>query len=263
MPPDLPITVKPDRKPKLSEHVASTLKAQILSGEIRAGDKLPTESQLTETFGVSRTVVREAVASLSADGLVESRQGAGIFVCDRPAMAFASISQEIGAKVSHALNVIEVRMGLEIESAALAAVRRNAAQEAVIQEAFFEFDQLLAAGEATGNSDFLFHRAIAAATNNPFYVEVLDALGMRAIPCDITSPWGTDSVLSREYQMTLQNEHLAILKAISAGDANAAGAAMRDHLMKALQRYRDRLTDQQAEYRFGLTARSPDRNTFS
>src|SRR5690606_39268692 len=161
-----------DRKPKLSEHVASTLKAQILSGEIRAGDKLPTESQLTETFGVSRTVVREAVASLSAVGLAESRQGAGIFVCDRPAMAFASFSQYIGAKVSHGLKVIEVRMGLDIESAALAAVRRNAAQEAVIQEAFFEFNHLLSACEATGDSDFLLPRCIASATYKPFYVEV-------------------------------------------------------------------------------------------
>ncbi|CAD7038885.1 FadR family transcriptional regulator [Pseudorhizobium endolithicum] len=251
---DLPASLKVERKPKLSERVASTLRSQIISGEMRGGEKLPTESQLTETFGVSRTVVREAVANLAADGLVESRQGAGVFVCERPVMAFASITQEIGMKISHALNVIEVRMGLEIESAGLAAARRNAAQEAAIHEAFFEFDRLLALGEATGRSDFMFHRAIAAATNNPFYVEVLDALGMRAIPCDITSPWGTESILSREYQVMLQREHLAILRAISAGDADAARAAMRAHLSESQQRYRERLTDQQAEYRFGSTA---------
>jgi GntR family transcriptional repressor for pyruvate dehydrogenase complex len=253
MPADTNISMKIERKPRLSEHVAATLKSQILSGDLRPGDKLPTESQLTTTFGVSRTVVREAVANLNADRLVESRQGAGIFVCDRPAMAFSSITQEIGLKISHALNVIEVRMGLEIESAGLAAERRNTAQQAVIQEAFFEFDRLLVQGEATGRSDFMFHRAIAEATNNPFYVEVLDALGMRAIPCDVTSPWGTDSVLTREYQAMLQAEHLAILRAISAGDADAARAAMRAHLSESQQRYRERLTDQQAEYRFGST----------
>jgi Transcriptional regulators len=253
MPAEPQVTQKVERKPKLSERVAAMLRSRIVAGEIRAGEKLPTESQLTGTFGVSRTVVREAVANLAADGLVESRQGAGVFVCERPAMAFASITQEIGMKISHALNVIEVRMGLEIESAGLAAIRRNAAQEAAIHEAFFEFDRLLAIGEATGRSDFMFHRAIAAATNNPFYVEVLDALGMRAIPCDITSPWGTESVLSREYQVMLQREHLAILKAISAGDADDARAAMRAHLSESQQRYRERLTDQQAEYRFGST----------
>ena len=254
MPADLTVATKVERKPKLSAHVAASLRSQILAGDIGVGQKLPTESQLTEAFGVSRTVIREAVANLAADGLVESRQGAGIFVCERPAMAFASITQDIGMKISHALNVIEVRMGLEIESAGLAAQRRNAAQEAAIQEAFFEFDRLLAMGEATGRSDFMFHRAIAAATNNPFYVEVLDALGTRAIPCDITSPWGTDSLLTREYQVMLQREHLAILKAISAGDAEAARAAMRAHLTESQRRYRDRLAGQQADYRFGSAA---------
>lgn len=254
MPADLTVATKVERKPKLSAHVAASLRSQILAGDIGVGQKLPTESQLTEAFGVSRTVIREAVANLAADGLVESRQGAGIFVCERPAMAFAAITQDIGMKISHALNVIEVRMGLEIESAGLAAQRRNAAQEAAIQEAFFEFDRLLAMGEATGRSDFMFHRAIAAATNNPFYVEVLDALGMRAIPCDITSPWGTDSLLTREYQVMLQREHLAILKAVSAGDAEAARAAMRAHLTESQRRYRDRLAGQQADYRFGSAA---------
>ncbi|KEQ07764.1 FadR/GntR family transcriptional regulator [Pseudorhizobium pelagicum] len=254
MPADLTVTTRIERKPKLSEHVAASLRSQIVSGEILSGEKLPTESQLTETFGVSRTVVREAVASLAADGLVEPRQGAGIFVCQRPAMAFASITQDVGVKISHALNVIEVRMGLEIESAGLAAVRRNASQEALIQEAFFEFDRLLSNGQATGRSDFMFHRSIAVATNNPFYVEVLDALGLRAIPCDITSPWGTDSVLTREYQAMLQREHLAILKAISAGDADAARTAMRAHLMESQRRYHDRLTGQQADYQFGSNA---------
>lgn len=238
-----------ERRPKLSERVVATVRSQILAGDVQPGHKLPTEGQLTETFGVSRTVVREAIATLVADGLVETRQGAGVFVIERPAMAFSSITHEIGNKISHALNVLEVRMGLEIESAGLAALRRSAAQDASIHEAFFEFDRLLKAGEATGRKDFEFHRAIAAATNNPFYVEVLDALGMRAIPCDITSPWGTDSVLTREYQQGLQEEHLAIMQAISRGDADAARDAMRHHLTASQRRYYSRLNDQQADYR--------------
>ena len=239
---------KIERKPKLSERVASAIREQVLKGEIAPGEKLPTESRMSEFFGVSRTVVREALATLAADGLVEARQGAGVFVKDHPTLAFGSISLDVGNRISHALNVIEVRMGLEIESAGLAALRRNAAQEAQIQEAFFEFDRLLERGEATGKSDFAFHRAIAAATNNPYYVEVLDALGMRAIPCDVASPWGTESVLSREYQESLQREHLAILKAISANDPEAARAAMRAHLTASQERYRVRLSGQQAEW---------------
>lgn len=244
-----------ERRPKLSESVVSIIRAQILSSEFAPGQKLPTESQLTETFGVSRTVIREAIAKLASDGLVEARQGAGVFVMDHPAQAFASMSQDQGNKISHALNVLEVRMGIEIESAGLAALRRNSAQEARIQEAFFEFERLLEARDPTGKVDFAFHRAIAAATNNPFYVEVLDALGSRTIPCDVASPWGTESVLTHAYQVGLQREHLVILNAISAGDAQAARDGMRAHLSASQQRYRSRLVGQQAEYMQGIGKR--------
>jgi GntR family transcriptional repressor for pyruvate dehydrogenase complex len=244
--------VRAERKPKLSERVVTALRSQVMSGVIAPGQKLPTENQLTETFGVSRTVIREAMATLAADGLVESRQGAGVFVRDHPTLAFGSISLDIGNKLSQAINVLEVRMGIEIESAGLAALRRNSAQEAQIQEAFFEFERLLALDQATGKTDFAFHRAIAAATNNPFYVEVLDALGARTIPCDVTSPWGTESVLTREYQEGLQREHLAILNAVSASDPQAARDAMRAHLSASQERYRRRLRGQQAEYLAGV-----------
>ncbi|MBD0415163.1 FadR/GntR family transcriptional regulator [Oryzicola mucosus] len=237
-----------ERKPKLSERVIATLREQILAGQFAPGQKLPTEGQLTETFGVSRTVVREALATLAADGLVEAKQGAGVFAIERPAQAFFSISSESSTTISNALNVLEVRMGIEIESAGLAAARRNGAQEAKIQEAFFEFENLLEIGQPTGKTDFDFHRAIAAATNNPFYVEVLDALGTRTIPCDVTSPWGTDSVLTRDYQQGLQREHLLIMQAISQGNPDAARDAMRAHLSASQQRYRERLNGRYEEY---------------
>lgn len=241
--------VRTDRKPKLSQRIVASLRAQLLAGDIAPGQKLPTENQLGEAFGVSRTVIREAVAALAADGLVEARQGAGLFSIGRPAMAFEAMSSEIGTKISIALNVLEVRIAIEIESAGLAALRRNAAQEAQIQEAFFEFERLLALGQPTGAEDFAFHRAIAAATNNPFYVEILDSLGARTIPCDVTSPWAAETAISRDYQVGLQKEHLAILDAVSSGDPDAARAAMRAHLSASQQRYRARLHDQQRNYR--------------
>lgn len=244
--------LRSERRPKLSELVVHSLREQILSGLFTPGQKLPTEGKMTETFGVSRTVIREAVANLAADGLVESRQGAGVFVLDHPAQAFGSLHQDI-RKVSQAINVLEVRMGIEIESAGLAAARRNAAQEARIQEAFFEFERLLKLGEPTGKADFAFHREIASATNNPFYVEILDALGDRTIPCDRDSPWYSAEVLSPDYLTGLQQEHLKILRAISASDGQAARDAMRAHLVAAQNRYRMRLTSQQAEYQ-GQTA---------
>ncbi len=238
------------RRKKLSDRIAVSLRQDFLAGQVEIGQKLPTETQLAEKFDVSRTVVREAIATLVADGLVETRQGAGIFVLGhRPSSAPAvAAPKDVPGNISHALNVLEVRIALEMESAALAATRRSASQEAQIQERFFEFEHLLKQGKPTGAADFAFHRAIAEATNNAFYVEVLDSLGSRTIPCDVTSPYATEDVLSHTYQAGLQREHLAILNAISAGDAAAARDAMRAHLAASQERYRQRLHEKRTRY---------------
>ena len=232
------------RRLKLADMVVDTLRKRIGAGEFGPGAKLPTENQLATQFGVSRTVIREAIAALAADGLVQSRQGAGVFLLDRLGAAFAKLGGESANKISVALNVLEVRMGIEIESAGLAALRHSTSQEAAIVEAWNEFGRLLKLEQPTGKSDFAFHRAIAAATNNPFYIEVLDALGTRTIPCDTDSPWGTESVLSFDYQAGLHEEHRRILAAISARDAKGAREAMRDHLSRSQDRYRTRLAAQ-------------------
>lgn len=237
------------RRQKLSDRIVVALRRDFLSGQVEIGQKLPTETQLADDFEVSRTVVREAVATLVADGLLETRQGAGMFVLKHQMTAQTTAKAvDQSGNISHALNVLEVRIALEMESAALAATRRSASQEAQIQERFFEFEHLLKLGQPTGTADFAFHRAIAEATNNAFYVEVLDSLGSRTIPCDVTSPYATEDVLSFVYQAGLQREHLAILNAISAGDAPAARGAMRAHLAASQERYRQRLQERRSRY---------------
>lgn len=231
------------RRPKLADLVVNTLRKRIIAGEYGVQGKLPTESQMATLFGVSRTVVREAIAALAADGLVQSRQGAGVFVVPNATSPFNAIGAESPNKISVALNVLEVRMGIEIESAGLAAMRRSVSQEAAIQEAWNEFERLMKLGIPTGKTDFDFHRAVAAATNNPFYIDVLDALGSRTIPCDVASPWGTESVLTFDYQSGLHREHFEILQAISAQDPAAARVAMRQHLSLSQERYRKRLQE--------------------
>lgn len=235
--------IAPSRKPKLAELVIDTMRQRIAAGDYGARGKLPTENQMTGIFGVSRTVVREAIAALAADGLVQSRQGAGVFVVANAVNPFSALGADKSNKISVAINVLEVRMGIEIEAAGLAALRRSASQEAAIQEAWNDFERLLKLGTPTGKSDFAFHRAVAAATNNPFYIEVLDGLGSRTIPCDVASPWSAESVLTHEYQAGLQREHLLILQAISAQDADAAREAMRQHLSLSQERYRNRLRE--------------------
>lgn len=238
---------------KLSARIVESLREDLLGGLILPGQRLPTESQMTAQFGVSRTVVREAIAALAADGLVEARQGSGVFATRHVASAIGAMASEMGRRVSSALNVLEVRLAIEVESAALAAQRHSPSQEAAIQEAFFEFERLLRLNEPTGPADLAFHRAIAAATGNPSYLDVLDALGRNAIPCDVTSPDSTEFVQDREYQGGLQQEHLAILNAISARHAEAAREAMRAHLSNSQKRYRSRMHERQANYATSIT----------
>lgn len=233
----------PGRRPKLADRLVEAIREQIASGELPPGGKLPTENQLCGDYGVSRTVVREAVTRLAADGLVQPRQGAGVFVSDAAGFAMENLIAEMSGKVSLVLNVLEVRMAIEIESAALAAQRRTPSQEADIHAAFHEFDDVLKRGEQTGAADFAFHRAIATATNNPFCVEILDVLGRRTIPRDLVTTISSDLLKSREYQLKLQGEHRAIMEAISDGDAVSARDAMRKHLSASQRRYHALLRD--------------------
>jgi DNA-binding FadR family transcriptional regulator len=225
------------RRPKLADRLVMAFREKIGSGELAPGSRLPTESQLAQQHGVSRTVVREAITRLAADGLVHARQGAGMFVNEEAVAAVESLFADVAGKVSLVLDVLEVRMAVEMEAAALAAQRRSASQDADIQAAFGDFDALLRAGRPTGAADFAFHRVIASATNNPFYVEILDVLGRRTIPRDLVTTVASGLLESEDYQARLQAEHKDIMDAISHGDPVAAREAMRAHLFASQRRY--------------------------
>lgn len=237
-PEELPLEGDVQRRPKLADRLVESLRRQIASGALPPGSKLPTEHQLSGEYGVSRTVVREAVTRLAADGLVVPRQGAGVFVSDHAPSALENLVADLSGKVSLVLNVLEVRMAIEMESAALAAQRRSPSQMADIDTAFRDFEGLLQDGEPTGAADFAFHRSIAQATNNPFYVEILDVLGRRTIPRDLVTSISSGLLQSEEYQARLQSEHRAIMDAVSEGDPGAARDAMRQHLSASQKRYR-------------------------
>jgi len=221
----------------LVKRVSEELRAEISAGRFVVGDKLPSQSELTERFDVSRTVVREAIASLQADGLVEAHQGAGVFVTARtsaPAFSFQVIDQ---ARISSILETLELRSAVEIEAAGLAALRRSPAQEEDIFSAHQAVAAQIAHGEVSTGADFAFHRAIAAATNNPRFGEFLELLGRAAIPRAAIQSDGNEAVRT-SYLERILDEHKQIAQAISAGDEPSARAAMRTHLKGSQQRYR-------------------------
>lgn len=219
--------------------VIEELRGDIASGRFDIGAKLPSQAELSARFSVSRPVIREAVASLQADGVLESHQGAGVFVRARAAVvpfAFKAIDQ---ARISSMLETLELRSAVEIEAAGLAALRRSPLQEEEIFRAHNALVQQVEQGVRSADADFAFHRAIAEATNNPRFPEFLDLLGKSAIPRRaVQAESGTDAPVAPDYLHAIVAEHWGIADAISAGDNSAARAAMRRHLSGSQQRYR-------------------------
>ncbi len=226
-----------------------------MSGRLEPGDRLPTEQQMMASFGVSRTVVREAVAALKSDGLVVTRQGSGVFVQpDSTRRPFRLDS--VGADTIHdVLHIMELRLCVEIEAAGLAAERHNKGQAQAIAAALDRADRAVSAGSETIAADFDFHRAIAVATNNPYHPRFLEFLGSFIIPRQ-TVRIGLEKPAARQRYLTrVQAEHRRICDAILARDPGAARRASRHHLTKSLSRYR-KVADEMDE-ETGALAESP------
>lgn len=226
----------------LVKGLVTEIRSHIESGKIRIGDKLPSEAALTEKHGVSRTVVREAVAALRSEGLVQSRQGAGVFVVGTQSafpLPFDAVNSE---KLSSLVEMMEFRIAVEAESAALAAQRRSLAQAAKINEALQAFDAAESTGSATGPLDLEFHLSVAQATNNPRFEEFLKMLGSNAIP---RSRLAKNGELSGDfaYQSQLKTEHHRIASAILSQNSTEARLAMHEHLENGMLRYQKFLAE--------------------
>ncbi|TQS70796.1 FadR family transcriptional regulator [Rhodobacteraceae bacterium] len=228
------------RRPEsLSVRVETDLRQAISSGEFAPGDKLPSEAQLIRSHGVSRTVVREALAALRLDGLVEPRQGAGVFVLD-PRLSPDSGRQVERARLASILEILEVRTPVEVAAAGLAALRRSPAQEEHILDCHAALMRCIERGALFGHADFALHLAIAEATNNRQFTEFLEKYGDAAVPkSQIVTGDIPDS--ERQYHEQLVMEHQAIVLAISRCDGPAAEQAMRDHLIGSQTRHRELL----------------------
>lgn len=228
-----------DKQPvkNLAEQVMARLSADIRGGRLAPGARLPTEQALTTELGVSRTVVREAVAALRADGLVVTRRGSGAYVADPTAGPFRIVPPRT-TSLSDILNVMELRLAVEVQAAGLAAERAGRRQLAPIRTAWREIDAALQRGEGAVAEDFAFHRAIAEATGNDQFPRFLAYLGSHVIPRQSVRLSVDTPAERRLYLERIQVEHTRIVTAISAKDPAEARRAMRDHLTRSLERYR-------------------------
>lgn len=220
------------KRPRLSVDVASRIRKMIDDQQWVAGQQLPTELKLIEMFGVSRTVIREAIAALSAEGLVQPQHGRGVFVSEHlPTRPFRLGDDSIG-EIVHIRQSLELRLGIETEAASLAAIRRTDSELASIKKALDTINQLNAESVGGAEEDFDFHLKIAEATHNSYLVNFMYFLGTNIIPRVVLRlEFGTERDAFFE---ELIDHHKAIYDAIEAKDPAAASAAMRIHLSRGL-----------------------------
>ena len=228
------------RRVNLTAKVSEDLRNAIASGAVAIGAKLPSEAALTSEYKVSRTVVREAIARLRADGLVESRQGSGLYVVSRGAIdapVFPAVDQ---SRISSMIEFLELRAAVEIEAAGLASQRRSPAQEEAIFEGCEAIEATIRDGGATAEADFRLHLKIADATNNIRFREFRERVGAKLIPRRALQD-GQGETAPAHYLEQIQKEHRTIAEAISQRDEARAREAMRGHLQGSRDRYRQLL----------------------
>jgi DNA-binding FadR family transcriptional regulator len=230
-------TLGPARPRNLAQHLVEQLGQRIRDGLCAAGERLPTESALVSEFGVSRTVVREAISKLQAAGLVVTRHGVGTFVAEPDQAWELQVQPHERGTLQDVIAVLELRTGVEAEAAALAALRRTPEQLAAMRAALDAFDQAVEQGRDAVASDFLFHSEIARAAHNRHFEALMESFGTQVIPRARLVPHLSDSA-HQAYLRRVNTEHESILDAIAAQDPEGARAAMRTHLVNSRERRR-------------------------
>ena len=227
------------RRPRtLALELVESLGDRIRAGQLAAGDKLPTEAAIMAEFQVSRTVVREAISKLQAAGLVETRHGIGTFALGPGDGPSFKITPEQFSTLQDVIAVLELRIGLETEAAALAAQRRSESNLAVMRGALDAFAQAIETGEDSVTADFQFHQEIARATQNSHFAELMATLGTQIIPRARLEPVAPPQGERLAYLRRVNGEHENIFDAIAGRDPDAARAAMRTHLSNSRERRR-------------------------
>jgi GntR family transcriptional repressor for pyruvate dehydrogenase complex len=228
------IRAVPQRQSLVST-VVEQLTQQVRSGAAPPGSRLPAESELSRLFDVSRTVVREAVARLKAEGLVETMPGQGLFVTDAgPGHGVLRLRPPEGDATRIASELLEFRAGLETDSARLAAMRRTPADLRALRRSFGRLEAVQGEGGSGTDEDLAFHLQIARASHNSYIVQVLEFLS-GSMRVAISRSRELDATRA-ELLAEAHAEHTAIFDAIVAGDANAAVEAMRSHLQAGRKR---------------------------
>lgn len=225
-------TATPPR-PSMADKVYDQLLQQIIEGVHSLHSRLPSEEALAREMGISRPVLRNALARLREDGIITSQRGSGNYVARRPnqsVMEFVPLGS-----ITDIQRCYEFRIDVEASAAAWAARRRSDEDLAAMEAAFEQIDISYAAHDLGVDADLDLHAAVANATGNPNYISVLAALG-KQISVGMNLSRSLTLLAPPERNVLVQAEHRTLIDAIRKQDADAAQKAMHDHLSQAWER---------------------------
>lgn len=228
----------------LSTQLTTDLGARIARGEIKPGEKLPSEHALIDAYGVSRTVVREAISSLKAKGMIATRQGVGAFVLQATPAVTLRIEHAGLSVLGDMMNILELRIALEVEAAGLAALRRTVVQLGTLRTLLDDMSDSTQQGGDGIEHDRRFHLELLRAARNPHFSTLLEPLGAMGIPRARLDLFAQDGVARTIYLQCIGLEHENIYRAIANQDVKAARSAMRLHLSNSRERLRQSLEAQ-------------------
>jgi DNA-binding FadR family transcriptional regulator len=224
------LKIKPIGRRSLVDTVVSRIREVIEQGHLRAGDRLPTEAELGEQLGVSRTVVREAVRQLESLGLLSVRRGRGMFVGDGDSLTHCvqMLRSALTLSPKELLQFTEFRKAIECYAARCAAHQATPVDLADLTRLCDEMDCEGRDYLEAMRIDFQFHRRLMAITGNQLMCSVLEVIQEFVLVAMVqTTPKPRDREQSHR-------RHLAIVRAIRSGDPNAAEKAMADHMERTV-----------------------------
>lgn len=222
-----------DKDVTRGDRLYAAIVEQIIDGEFKPGERLPSETTLAKLFNVSRPIVREALARLRDHGLVHSKRGSGTYVHHGPhreLLRFAPIGN-----IADLQRCLEFRIAVESRAAGHAADRHDAKSLADIQAAVEGLEEAIRTGTLGVDADYVFHQAVAAAARNAYFEEALKMLDQQ-VRVGMTVMRNLSLLKPTERLRLVQDEHLAVADAIRRRDARAASEAMAIHIDNARRR---------------------------
>ncbi len=219
------------KKPRVYQIIIKQIQESVRRGELKPGDKLPSERDLAEQLSVSRSAVREAFSVLEASGLVDTLPGVGIFLKkdsnEELIDGLNNIIQQKGNKIN-ILELLEVREGIEVQAACLASQRRTSSDLLNIKQAYESLERAVFEQRLGAVEDLNFHVAIVKASHNKMLLQIVKLFSKKFLQ-GIEEWRMEDMKIPMEQKISYDHEHFKIYQAIAESDSQGAKEAMQVH----------------------------------